>query len=150
MTLEIVIACRQSPAQLVGAASPIAIIEVGAPHQMWLWYPRERTTRLHRDRDLAGIVTLTCVARWADYALAYAELIARGCDGIIAIDGEVEGNDDLAPLDERELAIAWRELEERALTALNEHERATHRERLAWESGAVWRDREATPAPTRA
>jgi len=147
MSLEILVAVRRSPAELVGAKAPIAVIDVGAPHRMWLWYPRERTTRLHRDSDLAGVVTVTCVARWADFAIEYAKLIARGFDGIVAIDGEVLDVELDPPLDSRDLAIAWHELDARAAASLETHQQATHRERLAWDPSAVWLEREATPTP---
>ncbi len=147
MTLEISIACRRSPDELVGATSPIAGIEIGDPREMWLWFGRERTTRLIRESQLACVVTVTCVPRWADFAIQYAKLIARGFDGIPSINGDVLDDEPLLPLESRELALAWRDLEHRAQTELDELAQATRRDDLAWNPSAVWLDGETTPTP---
>ncbi len=139
MTLEILVACRRSPAAIVGASTPIAVLDVGASHRMWLWYPRERTSRLLRETQIAGVVSILSTARWADFAIGYASLIARTFDGVAAIEREVQDTEPVA-LDERALAIAWRDLDSRAAAAVDDHQRATRRGQLAWEASAVWLD----------
>jgi hypothetical protein len=125
MPIEIVIACRRSPAKVDGARSAIGTIEVAPAAPIRIWYPVERTTRLHR--DIAGIVTIRCQLRWADYGLQYASLIARTFDGIVAEDGEASPIDDGRLLAERELCYAWRDLDLRAQSALEDWHRATRR-----------------------
>jgi len=147
MTFEIVVACRRSPARIVGATCPVGVIDVGAPHRMWLWYPTERTTRLHREAELAAVITISCSLRWADFGIEYAKLVARGTDGIAAIDGEAIDSD--PALDERELALVWRELDRRAITAIEDHVRATRRQELSWEASAVWLDTSPIPLQPR-
>jgi hypothetical protein len=123
--IVIVIACRRSPAKVAGARSAIGSVDVGPAAPIQIWYPDERTTRIHR--DLAGIVTITCPLRWADYGIQYASLIARTFDGIVSEDGEASPVDDGRLLNERELAYAWRDLELRAMSAIQDHERALRR-----------------------
>lgn len=124
-TISIVIACRRSPAKVDGAKSAIGTIEVSPAMPVRIWYPEERTTRLHR--DIAGLVTIHCQLRWADYGLQYASLIARTFDGIVAEDGEASPIEDGRLLSERELCYAWRDLDLRAQSALEDWHRATRR-----------------------
>src|SRR5512138_2372889 len=122
MTMEIVVACRESPAQFVGAVSPIATVDVHPAHSLQLWYPLSRTTRFHR--DLAGLVVLHCDHRWADLGIEYAALVAAACDGIVAIGGEVLEEIEGDPMTARDLAIAWRALDARTRTVVEAHESA--------------------------
>jgi hypothetical protein len=124
-SIAITIACRRSPAKVAGAKSVIGSVEVKPADPIQVWYPDERTTRIHR--DLAGIVTITCQLRWADYGIQYASLIARTFDGIVSEDGQASPVDDGRLLNERELAYAWRDLELRALSAVEDHDRAMRR-----------------------
>jgi hypothetical protein len=120
--MEIVVACRESPAQFVGAVSPIATVDVHPAFSLQLWHPQSRTSRFHR--ELAGLVVLHCEPRWADLGLEYATLVAGACDGIVAIDGEVLEEIDPDVLDARELALAWRALDVRTRNVVEAHERA--------------------------
>ena len=120
--MEIVVACRESPAQFVGAESPIATIDIHPAFSLQLWYPLSRTSRFHR--ELAGLVVLHCEQRWADLGIEYATLVAGACDGIVAIDGEVLEEIDPDALDARELALAWRALETRTRSVVAAHESA--------------------------
>jgi hypothetical protein len=126
---ETVIACRQSPTKLVGATCPIGTVHVTAARDLRLWYPQQRTTRLHRAHELGGIVTLTTSYRWGDFAEEYVELIARACDGIVAIDGEANELLDPLPISDRELAVEWRVLDARARRAIEDHDRALRKQR---------------------
>jgi len=120
--MEIVVACRESPARFVGAVAPIATVAVHSASSLQFWYPLSRTSRFHR--ELAGLVVLHCDPRWADLGIEYATLVAGACDGTVAIDGEVLEEIDPDVLDERELALAWRALDVRTRVVVDAHERA--------------------------
>jgi hypothetical protein len=105
---------------------------------MWLWYPAERTSRLHREAELVAVVSFTCEPRWADYALDYAKLVARRFDGIVTIAGEVDDDVDPLALEDRAFAIAWRDLDHVAGVAVLHHQHATRRNQLLWQASTVW------------
>ncbi len=134
MSLAIVIACRRSPARLAGATSPIGTLTVAPAAELRLWDQDARTLRFLR--DLGGIVTIESTPRWGDFAVEYAALIAQACDGIVAAEDEILGEveRDPAPLSERDLALAWRHLDDRAHAALDDYERAMKVKHLAWEA----------------
>jgi hypothetical protein len=125
-TFSVVIACRRSPARLAGATCPISDLAVEAPRELRLWDPEARTLRFHR--ELAGIVTLTSNFRWADFVTEYAALIAHAFDGIVTVAdevlAEVEIEPDPEPLSDRDLAFAWRAIDDRAQSALDDYDRA--------------------------
>ena len=142
--LRIVIACRRSPGRLIGATCPIASLEVTAGEELCWWDQDARTLRFLR--DLAGIVTIETAPRWGDFAVEYAALIAQAFDGMVGISdeflGEVER--DPEPISERQLAFAWRDLDDRSQTALHSYEQAMRVKHLAWEAPTA-----VGPAPRR-
>lgn len=142
MLFETQIACRRSPAKLVGATCPIGTVHVTMPRELRLWYPQARTTRRHLAHEFGGIVTLTTSYRWGDFAEEYIQLIAAAFDGIAARDGEALEDIDPWPISERELAIAWHSIDARARRVIEEHDRSLRRQRLEAPSMAA-----APPAP---
>jgi len=124
MTLSIVIACRRSPGRLTGATCPIANVIVDPPGELSLWDQDARTLRFLR--ELAGVVTIETTPRWGDYAIEYAALIAQAFDGVVAVADEILGEveRDPVPISERDLALAWRTVDERAQAALTEYDHA--------------------------
>lgn len=104
------------------------------PSELRWWDQDDRTLRFLR--DLAGIVTIETAPRWGDFAIEYAALIAQAFDGIVGVADEVLGelDRDPAPISERDLAFAWRALEERAQTSLDDYQRSMRIEHLAWEA----------------
>lgn len=132
--LRIVIACRRSPARLVGATCPIATLVIEPSSELCWWDQDARTLRFMR--DLAGIVTIETAPRWGDFAIEYAALIAQAFDGSVGLADEFLGEvpRDPEPITERELAFAWRELEERAQTTLSTYQRSMRIEQLSWEA----------------
>jgi len=137
--LTIVIACRRSPARLAGATCPIATLTVAPPSELSWWDETRRTLRLLR--GLEGLVTIECQARWGDFAVEYAALVAQAFDGVVGVGGELFGEiselEGLAPLTERQLTIAWRALDDRAHTTLDDYDRAMRVKQLAWEAATV-------------
>lgn len=130
MLFETVIACRRSPAKLVGATCPIGTVHVTMPRELRLWYPQARTTRRHLAHEFGGLVTLTTSYRWGDFAEEYLTLIAAAFDGIVARDGEVLEEIDPWPITERELALSWRAIDARARAVIEEHDRALRRQQI--------------------
>ncbi len=141
MSLTIVIACRRSPARLAGATTPIGTLTVAPAAELRLWDQDARTLRFLR--ELAGVVTIESVSRWGDFAFEYAALVAQAFDGIVAVAGEILGDveQDRAPLDrprcERDLAFAWRAVDDRAHAALDDYDRAMRVKHLTWEAAAA-------------
>ncbi len=125
-TFSVVIACRRSPVRLLGATSVVCVVDVESPRECRLWDPEARTLRFHR--DLAGIVTLTGQFRWADFITELAALIAHASDGIVAVADEVLGDVKVTPhpdpLGDRDLALAWRAIDNRARVALDDYHAA--------------------------
>lgn len=132
--LRIVIACRRSPAGLVGATCPIATLVFEPSSELRWWDQDARTLRFMR--DLAGVVTIETAPRWGDFAIEYAALIARAFDGSVGLADELvsEVDVDPVPITERELAFAWRDLEGRSQLALDAYQQAMQINHLAWEA----------------
>lgn len=133
-SLTIVIGCWESPARLAGATCPIATLTVAPASELRLWDHDARTLRFVR--DLAGVVTIETSARWGDFAIEYAALIAQTFDGIVSVADEILGEVEIEPemMTERELGITWRLLDDRAHAALVEYERVMKVKQLAWEA----------------
>ncbi len=104
------------------------------PSELRWWDQDSRTLRFLR--ELAGIVTIETAPRWGDFAVEYAALIARSFDGMVGVANEFLGEVECepAPISERELAFAWRAIEERAQTALDDYQRTMRIDHLAWEA----------------
>jgi hypothetical protein len=131
--LTIGVACRRSPARLEGATCPIGRITVTRATELIWWDQEARTLRFMR--DLEGIVTIETTPRWGDFAVEYAALVAQTFDGIVGVADEILGEVGVAePITERQLAFAWRELDDRAQIALENYEAAMRIKHLAWES----------------
>lgn len=136
MSLTIVIACRRAPVRLAGATCPIATLVVAPPAELRLWDQDQRTLRFLR--DLEGIVTIESSPRWGDFAIEYAALIAQAFDGIVSVADEILGDAEIdldpRPISERELAFAWRALDDRSHAAVDSYDRAMRVKQLAWET----------------
>jgi hypothetical protein len=104
------------------------------PRELRWWDQHGRTLRFLR--DLEGLVTIETAPRWGDFAVEYAALIAQAAGGIVGVADELLGevDRDPSPISERDLALAWRALEERAQTSLDDYQRAMRIEHLAWEA----------------
>ncbi len=132
--LRIVIACRRSPARLAGATCPIGTLVIEPPAELRWWDQDERTLRFLR--HLEGVVTVETASRWGDFAVEYAALIAQAFDGLVGVADEflAEVDREPAPISERDLAFAWRALDDRAQTSLEAYQQAMQIKHLAWDA----------------
>lgn len=104
------------------------------PAELRWWDQDSRTLRFLR--ELAGVVTIETAPRWGDFAVEYAALIAQAFDGMVGVANEFLGEveRDPAPISERELAFAWRAIDDRAQTSLDAYQQAMQIKHLAWEA----------------